>query len=83
MADDNVNEVLLLLARGQRRQLELLDHLAATVHALREFVVSRHPEIERMESEAKAASSSTKQSAMRALDDIIQKLDSQRPPRVN
>jgi hypothetical protein len=83
MANDNVNEVLLFLARGQRLQLELLDDLGATVHALREFVASRHPEIEKMESEAKAAYSLTKQSTMRALDDIIRRLESQRPPRVN
>ena len=83
MANDNVDEVLLFLARTQRLQLELLDDLAATVHALREFVVSRHPEIERMESEAKSAYSATQPSAIHTLDDMIRKLESQRPPRVN
>lgn len=87
MSDNDVNEILLLTLRQSRAQSEFLNDLAAQVQAIYDYLEKRDPgfpeAFARGEANAKLALSQTKQQTTHQLDDIIRKLESRRPPRVN
>jgi hypothetical protein len=87
MTNGDIVEVLLFLSKAIRVSSLAISEVSDTMTALTELVVGGDPavraQLQAYQNEAEASSADEKRRGLQKLDDIILKLESQRPPRVN